>query len=501
MKKINLKYILSAILILLITSSCDNWLDVTASDEIRAEDQFETEAGFRDALIGAYVSMTDEDLYSNYMTYNVVDVLSQQYLRFTAGFAVCYDIQKFDYEELDAQYQIEAIWNKMYFSIANINSALKYMDSKGESILDPIEYSIIKGELLGLRAFLHFDLMRLFGHSNVAERSDISSLYAIPYVTEYTKDMTDQLSYDKTFELMLADIDEALELLKEDPIYEDPDRANDYYDVVNSNGFYDNRENRMNYYAVMALKARVLMWQGGDSNIAEAGTIAKTVIENSGIELINPDSYDLSNDPIMYSENIFNLNIENFEDVVDYYLTTLSGRTNYSVLYYSTTDMSELFETSNTAIGAVDLRYNTLLVTEGPGMVCAKLRQGATSGVNNDTHKNMMPLIKISEMYYIVAESDMKKASVDLPEAINYLNQVRASRGILLDIDSASDAETVTNEIQKEYRKEFLTEGQLFYYYKRNGLTSIPNGSSVEMDDTQYMLPFPDDELNFGRVQ
>ena len=51
----------------------------------------------------------------------------------------------------------------------------------------------------------------------------------------------------------------------------------------------------------------------------------------------------------------------------------------------------------------------------------------------------------------------------------------------------------------KEYQKEFLSEGVMFYYYKRTGATSIPR--TEEMDDKKYVLPYPDFEIQSGRVQ
>lgn len=39
----------------------------------------------------------------------------------------------------------------------------------------------------------------------------------------------------------------------------------------------------------------------------------------------------------------------------------------------------------------------------------------------------------------------------------------------------------------------------MFYYYKRKGFTSIPNAiASVSIDDNVYVLPLPQDEVDFG---
>lgn len=49
---------------------------------------------------------------------------------------------------------------------------------------------------------------------NVAGREEVLSKETIPYVTEYTKDITPQLTYAQTFKLMEQDLTDALALLK-----------------------------------------------------------------------------------------------------------------------------------------------------------------------------------------------------------------------------------------------------------------------------------------------
>ena len=497
--KNKLKYILGGFLFIFITTSCEKWLDVTSDTEIKAEDQFETEAGFKDALMGVYINMTHPSLYAKDLTYNMMDLLAQQYATLPT-LAVYDNIQRYEYESVYASGRIDAVWNKAYNTIANINSALFYID-KNESILDPINYAVIKGELLGLRAFLHFDLLRIYGVSNVGDRDDIADKVTIPYVKQYAKDLTQQASYEQTIDFLLSDIDDAMQLLEEDPVYPAAGRSVDYYTEVNIDGFYDKRENRMNYYAVMALKARVLMWKGSDESIAEAGTIAKEIIEYSSASLITPDSHAVSDDPVLYQEHLFNLNITAFEDIVDGYLDA-SKSTNYNALYLVPSVAEELFETSNDNIGPVDIRYAVLLEDQILGKACVKLRQGSTGGVNNNHYWDIMPLIKISEMYFIAAESALRKATPEFDKAIQYLNDVRSSRGILEEIPADANAETINEELFKEYRKDFISEGQLFYYYKRLGLDHIPGLSeTVIVDDAIYMLPYPDSELSFGRIQ
>ena len=256
-----IKKTVAGMCLLLAATSCEEWLDVTPNTQIRAEEQFKSEDGFKDALIGVYIGMATPELYAKDMTWNLVDLLSQQYA-VLPNLASYVDVQHYQYRSTKAVPQVDALWNNSYKLIANINNALHYME-KNKEVLHPISHDIIKGELLGLRAFIHFDLMRLYGYGNLADRSDLAGKLAIPYVTEYKKEATPQLGYMQTFGLMENDINTALELLKADPIYVNAERPAGYFDQVNRDGFYNLREQRMNYYAVKALQARVLLWQGG----------------------------------------------------------------------------------------------------------------------------------------------------------------------------------------------------------------------------------------------
>lgn len=55
----------------------------------------------------------------------------------------------------------------------------------------------------------------------------------------------------------------------------------------------------------------------------------------------------------------------------------------------------------------------------------------------------------------------------------------------------------VDNEIYKEYRKEFLGEGQLFFYYKRRNYSTIP-GATKQGSHSVYVMPIPSSDQEFG---
>lgn len=477
-----------AILLTSLTGCEKEWLDVTSNTQVKAEDQFETEEGFKDALMGVYIGMTEPELYGRDMTYNLVDLLSQQYATLPAN-AQYAQLQQFNYRGTRSTDQVDDLWESSYNIIANINIILEYMEINRD-VLNDIDYSIIKGELLGLRASIHFDLLRLYGYGDLRSRS-VEGELTIPYVTEYGKDVTPQRNYEETFALLEQDIEEAMELLEMDPVYPNTNRPEGFYDVVNRDGFYDNRELRMNFYAVTALKARVNLWQGESEDLSVALDAAETVINESFAGLISSENYPVSNDPIFYPEALFALDIDGFEDIVNSYLDA-SQATNYDALYYPSSRAQDIFETDSVEIGLADVRYNTILVSQNFGFVNTKLLQ-----TNAKLYSNKLPLIKVSEMYLIAAEVYLENGNKEM--AAEYLSVLRNSRGIIGEISSMSTTEELQEEILKEYRKEFLSEGQLFFYYKRTGATNILGLSDdTVLGDDEYVLPYPDSEILVG---
>lgn len=104
---------------------------------------------------------------------------------------------------------------------------------------------------------------------------------------------------------------------------------------------------------------------------------------------------------------------------------------------------------------------------------------------------NLVPLIRMSEMYYIIAETATAKE-----EALDALNKVLYNRGLTELEDESKLSETIT----EEYKREFWGEGQLFFYYKRKNMPSIYSytaGEDIEMDATKYVIPLPLSETDF----
>ena len=76
-------------------------------------------------------------------------------------------------------------------------------------------------------------------------------------------------------------------------------------------------------------------------------------------------------------------------------------------------------------------------------------------------------------------------------------NTIRDNRGLGALNAAVATSETLTNEIKKEYQKEFYAEGQVFFYYKRVNAINMQFSSRV-LDQKSYVLPIPDSETEFN---
>jgi hypothetical protein len=495
MRKI-IQQITTCLLAVAIFPACESWLDATAASEVREENQFSMPTGFEQALIGCYIAMNEDMLYGYSLTWGIMEAVAQQ---FDGVSQFLLNIKAYNYETPLSKGFIDAVWSYGYNVIANTNNALAFIETRGAEVLHPIEYSLIKGELLAIRAYMHFDLLRVFGYGTYGREAEIAAKYTLPYVTQVSKTITPQFKGSDYIKALLDDLEEAERLLAEvDPILNKHDAS--VYEEINKDGFFNNRTKRLNYYAVKALQARVYLWEGSSASKARARAIALETIagvkENNVVALKN----QVAGDNALNGEALFRLQIRDFSLIES---SIKFGLMDVDISHYphiKNVDLDALYEISS-SVGVTDWRYTDLIWKGTHSIIGAygvpyKLYQ--TDATYYD-YKNILSLFRLPELYYIAAETYVTGPDPDLGEAMSLLNEVRTTRGITTPL-SGLTAGQVEEEITKEYKKEFLLEGVMFFYYKRKGFTTIPRYVGA-MSDAQYVWPFPDIEISSGRVQ
>ena len=453
--------------------SCEDWLDVRPKSEILTDMHFEEESGFRDQLAGVYTAMTETSMYGRSLSFGLMSVLSQDYdLKSESTYRYA---AEYNYEETNTKNMIDNIWSSTYNCIANLNIMLKYIDNDPNIFTDN-NYKMYKGEILGLRAFLHLEMLRIFSPSPKANNNAM----AVPYVTQYDKVVTKQKTVNETMNLIIADLLEAEKLLKESDSFLNQDLN---YTVRWDRRYY------FNYYAVVGTLARAYMYKG---DIANALTYANMIIEegedyNSDFSWTSNDTmeskYEQQVDRLFSGECLFYLNVKDFNDIVKYHFTSSASNNTFTP---SETKAEQIYEK---AMGyGNDYRLHKNFQYDGADKYLWKYHQ-----YENGACTDIVPVLRKSESYYIAAE--ILKES-DPERAIELLNLVREARNLEFAPLSDLTADQIQEEVGKEYRKEFLAEGQMFFYYKRLDATRI-EGASVNAQSI-YVLPMPDTEIEFG---
>lgn len=462
MKKIIYIFFIAAVLI---TTSCNDYLDVQPRSQVEDTELFETESGYKEALAGVYSSMVSTGTYAKEMTFGLMGILGQEWdFYYSAQYD---DAVAYDYDAAFPTNYLRSIWANNYSGIANANNLLAHIDDSPK-LFSTDNHDVIKGEALALRAFLHFDLLRCFGVSFAVNPEQPS----IPYSTTLSYRVFPQLTVKEVADKVIEDLNaaEAL-LLKADPIVTGREITE-----ANDNGYLINRQMHLNYYAVKALQARVYMWTGEYAKAMEA---AKTVIDSNKFPWATVQNMQAGYDRCLASEHLFALNnLTLTADIANIYF---SDDSQYS--FAVTRDrLLNYFENATQ-----DYRYTFLYksgtATHANNRYLTKYDAPSNSNVY---YMNKMPLMRVSEMYLIKSEVEYRSGNTGAAKAT--LNQLRTARNLPALTELPADFELA---LIQEYRRELMGEGQLFFLYKRLNRQNILY-SDVDMVATKsYTFPLP----------
>lgn len=470
---------------LLLTSltiaSCSDFLDVVPQDKILEDQAYSSEAGVQNIHNGLYLQLAVNSLYGRQLTMDAVEILGQQYNM--SGSHVKNKIATYSYDETLSKNTFTAIWESAFTTVLSANKFLESIDEHAE-VISAEKANILKGEAIAIRAMIHFDMLRLYGPIYKVAPADPS----IPYYDAAVTSNKPILPAKDVIAKITADLDTAIALLANDPILTTGKyNASTAFD---SNPYYSiNRGQRMNILAVKCLKARVLLYAGDKTGAFNMATEVINFVKNQPVISWTPflDATNTSNpDRIFSAENFFALS--------DYTLYLKQ-----KALFDSSLDDFNIYAPMLSRINAVfepnDNDYRSLPSWKIP--ITGGKTQKTFFKYEDVTDKTKLfrlqiPMFKLSELYLIAAETAPVPA-----DGITFLNTLRFNRGLT----NLAATAVLATEITKEYRKEFIGEGQLFFYYKRINSTAIPNGSAssgnVTMNAVKYVVPLPESEVNF----
>ena len=449
------------------TTSCEGFLNITPDGQAKRDELLSTQQGIEDAMYGVYSQMRTQSLYGQELYFSTLEILSQTlWCNGSDGITA---MGKYDWNHSSVKGIFESAWTAMYKNISNVNSVLNSKLVK-EATIYP--YTIYRGEALGLRAFMHFDLMRLFAEQyTVNPKAD-----GIPYATEFSLNTPDFESLERNYEHILADLHEAELLLADEDNYE------------NKGNYMLDRQIHFNLRAVQATLARVYLTMGDMENAA-----------HYALAVINDGKYTLKgktevvNDlagVLSKKETIFGIYYAGF-------YTNVNAKLQQMTSYYSLDLREDFMSLYEKDASGSDYRTMAYFSEAGTGSG-TKYRLSKFTDIyehnNNSANRPAdlilgINMIRIPEMYYIAAEALLES---DYNRALELYNTVRVHRGL----EPLTGKPLTVELINDERYKEMIGEGQTYFNMKRQNLSILSHDGKTTYEPSAgiYAIPLPDAE-------
>jgi hypothetical protein len=525
MKRLN--YIAGFVAVLLVFCSCNNWIEnAQPRSETPEHKMYDSEAGFEAVLTGAYETVAGYELYGEATTMLLPEFMVQNWEPQTTETIEfwLHGYNRSDYRSRDeVRNYISTMWTKYFHAIAQLNSLIANIENTDVNFTGNAK-DMIHGEALGLRAFLHLDLLRFFGPIPTNMNPTIAYLPYVQRVSSRSADLApiplgdiapegsetfDENTYVGRLERDLRRAQELLLGSEDNPVdpiflYSQEGMSGGGSATAQPTNDYEYwRKRRFNYWAAVATEARLMSWMKDDER---ASRIALRVITeargfNGGVLFpLTKEAGLTSSTPnyTMNSEHIFG--IEN-----QYLYARLEPRYEGELENIAGSDMeirkAAMYSQEGNKINSLydnffvgddwrgGLRYYWQQADQG---TLYKYRKYVNTIPLKQNQKNRVPVIRISEMYLLYLEGT--------PDVGSYywdmlLDDYMESRGILNSATQMSQSmlNNRFEQIKREYRKEFFGEGHTWFFYKRHGLTEIdwPDAASYFVSEDFWTLELP----------
>lgn len=444
--------------------SCDK-LDMAPTDSIDPTKAFRNLSDVNMGVLGAYAPLT-------YTLIEAAAIASDEVMLPTENTVSNTSAHRWLYNSSSGS--VTSAWNEYYVIIDRINHVLEAIpnipvSSGTQSLLNQYH-----GELLALRAYSHFELLRAY-----ASTYDGNGM-GVPYMKQRELGYPSRPTVQSNFDDINADLLAAKDLIPA--------------------GFSNNT--RITRTAVSAIQARVALYE---KNWDGAITYASEVI--SGEPLAPKNDFDRIWTNDSQAEVVWQLARVVGDSRIGAAFFREAGEI---VLYAPSFKLIDQFGTvaqrQDDIRFARYIRYDQARQNASNGVKSAYLVQKYVGG--NSSYPGLTPikLFRTGEMYLIRAEAEAERNNNSAAAAD--LNALRNARIHNYANASFADKQSVINAIYNERFKELAFEGHRFFDLKRRSLPierttqdAINTSGAVRLNptDAQYCFPLPADEIAVNR--
>ena len=457
---------LSALAFLLSLSSCKGFLDFSPSDQIPDKEAITSAERMNVAMVGVYDLASDYTLLGRNV-FALSDASTD--ISWTDGskgwLKTVYEMSTLE----DTEGTLSDVWAQ---GLAVSNAAAKIIDGGNTNVLSQkltdsdksIAESAI-GQAYGIKALSNFYLVNLFGLPYSESNKAAKGIILIKDKPVYEGDEVSRSTVSDAYESILSDIAEAKKHMamggtEFSPFHLDP-------------------------ISMTALEARVRLYM---KDYSSAITLAQEVIDSKLFSLARGDEYaSMWGVTTASKEDIYTIGMASDDNMSANSINNLYGSYNFFVA----PKVVMLLDTD-------DPRRAALIDDEN----VQKARGLKFSGSSEGKNVSNVPVLRLSEMYLIIAEA---KAQLGQPDAVDYLFEVASRNPNLSKSDIPTGKTGLLKFISDERIREFFQEGHRFFDARRNGeLVTRSEGISfyyANWDVSKFVFPIPQSEVNASGIE
>ncbi len=459
--------------VMILSSSCDEKLDLKPKQSIDASTALTTPENIQATLVGAYLQARDADIFGS--TFNEYSELlaATEDMRFLGTYEQPREI--INKEIAVTNSYVEGTWIAAYDLINLCNTLI---DPETLDILDAEDAQQIEGEAKFLRGWVIFEMTRLFGLPY--EPGQTNDQLGVPIITSPTKDVSDAVevtrnTVEECYTQALNDLTDARNLLPE---------TNDVYATT---------------YAASAVLARIYLQM---SDYTNAATEANRVIESDYYSL-TATPLDAFNNNSASSEDIFALqnNVASNTEWLTVMYASLNGmgRGDYDIqpeflATFDPADLRGMYQDETEMDDSYTIADIYKMYYYGVGTI---LNNGGINTAKWGDYYANIPLIRLAEMYLVRAEANFESTGplVGPNSPIQDINIIR----------DRAEAPALTgpitqDQIRQERYWELCWEGHRLHDLKR-WQEDIDEGRPYDAGNLILPIPFREMEANDQLIQ